>query len=89
MAAALDIFCPHLPKSLHFFFRLSISQGIANHKENEPRLFYNYCIGITGRNTIYWQSARIANKKFIAPFNILFIDLILACYSLKHHREDP
>ena len=35
MAAALDTFCPHIPKSLPpFFFRLSISHAIANHKEN-------------------------------------------------------
>ena len=31
MAAALDTFCPHLPKSLPAFFRcLFISQAIAN-----------------------------------------------------------
>ena len=38
MAAALDTFCPHLSKSLAFllFFRLSISQAIANDKENQP-----------------------------------------------------
>ena len=37
MAAALDTFCPHIPKSLPAFFSpSSISQAIANHKENQP-----------------------------------------------------
>ena len=43
MAAALDTLSPHLHKSLAFFFRLCISQAIANHKENQPGLFYNHC----------------------------------------------
>ena len=34
------------------------------------------------------RSAKTADGKFIAPLNVLFIGLILTCYSLQHHRED-
>ena len=90
MAAALDTFCPHLLKNLAFFFRLCLSQAIANHKKNQPGLFYNHF-----KRKKKWKKHLIfavsenCGSKFIAPLNVLFIGVILACYSLLHHCEDP